>query len=405
MKKVRVLYIDVPFEHEAGGDKNRSRFLWEQLSQACDADCLLIDPPKPAPHRLPAKPERLKPVLRLTARRGPFYASASVFAFDRTARRAYDRLLQEQAYDVVFCRFHSPWHLACRAAAHPQKPAVVVDLDMLSSRLVGLTWQTDPRWNNRWFLIERCKLERLERRLFRKPFLILFSNPTELEQVRGQHGLGAGPAQLCVLPNVMPPPPPPFDAPPKRVILFFGSMNSAANTDGFKFLVDELLPRISPDLERHDAFLHIVGKNPPPWFQRRLEGAHAQRVVLVGAVESMEQTLAESSFVLLPLRIASGTRTRLLEAAALRKAVVTTTMGAEGLDVGDDALVEDEPQRLAAAVRRLLEDPALAQAYGERLQARCLRHYAPEPVGAALLDTLASWVEQRRGHLNSEVRP
>jgi glycosyltransferase involved in cell wall biosynthesis len=394
--KFRVLYIDVPFEQEAGGDKNRSRFLWEELCKAFDTECLLIDKAQPAPPQNPTPSGRIRPVLRLVARPGSFYQSASVLAFSSAARLTFHQLLQEKGYDAVVCRFHSHWHLACLASAHPQRPAVVVDLDMLSSRLVGLTWQANPSWRNRWFLAERWKLERLERRLFRKPFLILFSNPNELAEVNQHYGLKEGPARLQVLPNVMPPPSPPFAGTAKRVILFFGSMNSAANIDGFKFLVDELLPRLRADLKRHDTAIHIVGKNPPAWFHERLKESQAKRVVLVGAVESMEQTLAESSFVLLPLRIASGTRTRLLEAAALRKAVVTTTLGAEGLDVGDDALVEDEPEKLAEAVRRLLADPALAKRCGERLHARCRLHYAPERVGATLTNNIVAWVEQKR---------
>ena len=109
----------------------------------------------------------------------------------------------------------------------------------------------------------------------------------------------------------------------------------------------------------------------------------------------MEATLAECRFVLLPLRIASGTRTRLLEAAAQRKAVITTTIGAEGLEVGEDAIVRDDPEPLAAAVRRLLADPSEAGRCGERLYARCMARYAPERVGATLAGDILAWAEER----------
>jgi len=393
MKNLRLLYLDVAFEQEPGGDKNRSRFLWQSLTRQFDAEFLLLEkPPRDASPR-PSGALRIQPVARLRYGRGPWYESDSVMAFDRNARRAFQRLLSERPYDVVFSRFHSPWQLACLAEQHPSRPAVVVDLDMLSSRLVGMTWKAQPVWRNRWFLIERWKLEWLERRLYRRPFLVFLSNPTELDQVQQRYGRRQRRCQLRVLPNVMPPPGPPLAKPIKPVVLFFGSMNSAANVDGFRFLLEHIWPRVADDLERADAAIHVVGKNPPAWFREQLQAAQASRIVLVGAVDSMEETLAECRFVLLPLRIASGTRTRVLEAAAQQKAVVTTSIGAEGLDLGDDALVRDDPEGLAQAVRSLLADSAEAKRWGERLYRRCTARYAPDRVGNAMNEDIGAWVQ------------
>ena len=190
----------------------------------------------------------------------------------------------------------------------------------------------------------------------------------------------------------MPPPPKPGPVTPQPAILFFGSMNSGANTDAFRFLVESLLPLLDAELRRHGVKLHIVGKNPPPWFAELLVKSQSDRVLLVGGVDSMERAIAESRFVFLPLRVASGTRTRILEAAALGKAVVTTTIGAEGIEVGDDALIADTPEALAAAVRRLLDDPAQASKLGERLRERCVARYSEPRVAGDLVREVSEFI-------------
>jgi glycosyltransferase involved in cell wall biosynthesis len=333
MSKPRLLYLDTPFEHESGGDKNRSRFLWQTLRGAFDADCLLISKSQ----AIVKRPlfTKIKPVLRLPPVPGPWHQSKSVFAFGPLELDAYRELLAERRYDAVFARCHSPWTLARAAAEHPTHPAVIVDLDMVSSRLVTQTWQQDCPFKSRWFFFEKLKLERLERQLVRQPFLVLFSNPVELADLRDRVAPRSSPTRLAVLPNVMPPPPKPGAVATQPVILFFGSMSSAANADGFRFLAKSLLPLLDADLRRHGVKLHVAGKGPPPWFAELLARSKSDRVVLAGGVDSVESAIAESRFVLLPLRVASGTRTRILEAAALGKAVVTTTIGAEGIEVGD----------------------------------------------------------------------
>jgi glycosyltransferase involved in cell wall biosynthesis len=393
MNLPRLLYVDVPFEHESGGDKNSSRFLWHTLSGAFDTDLLLIAPSQSVTGR-PLFTD-FKPVLRLPPVRGPWHQSDSVFAFGPLELDAFRELLTDRRYDAVFTRFHSPWALALAASAHATRPAVIVDLDMVSSRLVGLTWRQAPSFKNRWFLFEKLKLARLEKQLVRQPFLVLFSNPVELADIRGRVAPTPSPARLAVLPNVMPPPPKPGPVTPQPAILFFGSMNSGANTDAFRYLVESLLPLLDADLRRHDVKLHIVGKNPPPWFAELLEKSMSDRVLLVGGVDSMERAIAESRFVFLPLRVASGTRTRILEAAALGKAVVTTTIGAEGIEVGEDALIADTPTALATAVRQLLDNPAQAETLGRRLREHCVARYSEPRVAGDLVREVSDFIASR----------
>lgn len=401
MNPPRLLYLDTPFETEPGGDKNRSRFLWQSLRGPFEAEWVRLlpfggssDGPDPG--------HSIRPALTLPAVKGPWGRSASVLHFAGESLAAFRRLLDERRPRVVVARFHAPWELCRVAASHSARPAVAMDLDMVSSRLVALSWQQDRSFRNRWFWFEQHKLRRFERRLLRQPWLVLLSNPVEMADLRAGLAPQRASARLAEVPNVMPAGRPLGEVPRRPVILFFGSLNSGANTDAFRFLMDDLWPGIEPHLKRHGATLHVAGKHPPPWFARRLEQQRSDRVQLVGPVDSMERALAESRFVFLPLRVASGTRTRILEAAAQARAVITTPIGAEGIDVGQDARVHESPAALAEAVGTLLDQPREADAMGFRLRARCLARYGPERVAADLVAELEDFLE---GHPPPPVVP
>ena len=161
--------------------------------------------------------------------------------------------------------------------------------------------------------------------------------------------------------------------------------------------MDEVLPWLEPDLRRFDVYIHIVGKNPPAAFAERLRQPGAERIKLVGPVDSVERAIAESLFVLLPLRIASGTRTRILEAAAVGRAVVTTSIGAEGLDLGDTVFIGDTAETLASHARKLLEFRNLAETAGRRLRERSTALYAATNVAADLATKLERFLQRRKG--------
>jgi glycosyltransferase involved in cell wall biosynthesis len=391
----RVLYLDTRFEHQAGGDKNRSRFLWQVLRGTFSAEFGLIDTGgASAPSN--GTIDEFPPAITLRTKRSPWWQSASVFSFDQTELDRFRNHLLSHRYDLIVARFHSPYSL-CRAAAKQSgETAIMVDLDMVSSRLVGLTWKQAPSIRNRWFFLEKIKLQRFEQQLLRQPWLISFSNPVELADLRHHAAPNPPACRFFELPNVMPQDRPLERQPTDAMILFFGSLNSAANLDGFKFLM-ELLPLVDADLKRHQVKIHVAGKNPPPWFAQSIQNSGTDRVVLLGAVDSMAQTIANSRFVVLPLRVASGTRTRILEAAAQQRAVVTTPIGAEGIDVGDAARVHKSPADLALAIRDLLDHPEAAEDLGRQLATRCRARYSHERVAADLSNELDLFLKQKKG--------
>lgn len=377
-RRPRVLYLDAPFATGHGGDRHRSRFLWHLLQEAFDTEWL---PLLPADGTVPAgEPDAAAPPLRRC--RPPRWDSESLMTFDRGALENFAALLSARRYDIVVARFHAPWRLVEAATRHPSRPAPVVDLDMVSSRLAALSWGRKRSWRNRWFLIEHWKLRWLERRILRRPGLVFLSNPAERDALRSQGVPCEPPCRLEVLPNPLPDTGAAPKAARRPVVLFFGSLDSSANQDAFRFLMEEVLPRLEPHLRQTGTVIEVAGRNPPPWFSDRITRSGSDRVRLVGAVESITRSLAECRLVLLPLRVASGTRTRILEAAAAGRAVVTTPMGAEGLEVGGDARIAAGADALAGAVAELLRNPEAADLLGGRLRARCAAHYGTARVAA-----------------------
>jgi sugar transferase (PEP-CTERM/EpsH1 system associated) len=144
----------------------------------------------------------------------------------------------------------------------------------------------------------------------------------------------------------------------KRHLVFTGSMDWLPNEDGMVFFVQEILPRIRAVLP--DVTLSIIGRAPTPAVQRL---ADVQGVSVTGRVDDVRPHMAEGTVYVVPLRIGGGTRLKIFEAMAMGKAVVSTTVGAEGLPVtpGKNVLIADAPAAFAEMVVRLLRDGEMRQ--------------------------------------------
>jgi sugar transferase (PEP-CTERM/EpsH1 system associated) len=141
--------------------------------------------------------------------------------------------------------------------------------------------------------------------------------------------------------------------PARRSLVFTGSMDWLPNEDAMLFFCREILPLIRR--EEPDAVLTIVGRAPTAPVRRLAEAAG---VVITGRVDDVRPPMASAAVYVVPLRIGGGTRLKIFEAMAMGKAVVSTTVGAEGLPVrsGEHLLIADEPDTFASAVVRLMRD-------------------------------------------------
>lgn len=141
--------------------------------------------------------------------------------------------------------------------------------------------------------------------------------------------------------------------PVKSRVVFTGSMNYFPNVDAVNFFCSSVWPIVRKSIP--DAEFLIVGQRPEAAIQR-WHGKDGIRVT--GRVDDVRPFAEESAVYVVPLRIAGGVRLKILEAMAMGKAVVSTSIGAEGLDLaaGRDLLVADRPQEMARQVIALLTD-------------------------------------------------
>jgi len=145
-----------------------------------------------------------------------------------------------------------------------------------------------------------------------------------------------------------------------RTVLFFGAINYFPNVDGILFLLKEVWPLLAAS--HPGCRLKIVGQHPT----REILAFQGPRVEVTGRVDDVRPHLASAAVTIVPLRIGGGTRFKILEAMAMSRPVVSTTLGAEGLEArpGENLLLADDAAGLAAAVGRVLDDPALGRALG-----------------------------------------
>lgn len=154
-------------------------------------------------------------------------------------------------------------------------------------------------------------------------------------------------------------------------IRFVGGFAHPANRDGVAYFLSEIWPRIRAGAPR--ARVEIAGKNPPA---ELLELAD-ERVRFLGFVPNLTAFLASAATVVVPLRSGGGIKIKMLEAMAAGAAVVSTSIGAEGIGGADGQhyLVRDDAQAFAGAVLQVMANPARYTAMRARARALIATHY------------------------------
>jgi glycosyltransferase involved in cell wall biosynthesis len=148
----------------------------------------------------------------------------------------------------------------------------------------------------------------------------------------------------------------------RPLVVFTGSMDWEPNIDGVEYFCRDIWPLIREKVP--SAQFRIVGRNPHSRVKRLGHGRNS--VLVTGTVSSVIDHLREATVIIVPLRIGGGTRLKIYEAMAMGKAVVSTTVGAEGLDVqqGKDILLVDDPATFSGSVVALLTDESLRKRIG-----------------------------------------
>jgi len=162
-------------------------------------------------------------------------------------------------------------------------------------------------------------------------------------------------------------------------LVFTGSMDWLPNDDGICYFLNEVLPLIRCHIP--EVKLCIAGRNP----STNVKALAMQTCVEVtGRVQDIRPYVREAAVYIVPLRVGGGTRLKIFEAMSMGKAIVSTSIGAEGLPVknGENIIIQDDPEQFALSVARLLRDPAARARLGRAARQMVGKRYGWKAVAA-----------------------
>lgn len=168
-------------------------------------------------------------------------------------------------------------------------------------------------------------------------------------------------------------------------LIFTGSMDWLPNEDAMLHFCRDVLPLIRA--EEPGVTLTIVGRTPTPAVKKL---ADDPAVTVTGRVDDVRPYMKDAAVYIVPLRIGGGTRLKIFEAMSMAKAVVSTTIGAEGLPVthGVNAVLADEPAHFADAVVELLRDEQRRRQIEAAARTLVVEHYDWSAVAGKLEEAL-----------------
>lgn len=164
-------------------------------------------------------------------------------------------------------------------------------------------------------------------------------------------------------------------------LVFVGQMGWFPNRDGVEWFLSEVLPRVLTRKPR--LRFTLVGKAQG----LQVPASAAANVDVTGFVDDLRPLVQRASVYVVPLRMGSGTRLKVLEAMAFGKAIVTTTIGSEGIDLEDGVHAEfaDDAQGFADRILSLLDDPEHRASLGREARRLAEARYGWDAIGDAML--------------------
>lgn len=300
-----------------------------------------------------------------------------------------NRLLTSRPFDLVQCEH---LHMAGYFPAIEKHgiPKVLREQNILSV-LMNRFATHGSWWKRVWAATQSGKIRRFETSAFARADINLAISPVDAGHIRRTSPA----ARIEVVPAGV-------DLERFRpraagsgsmTVMFTGSLEWAMNIDGVEWFVRQIWPEIIR--KRPDARFLIVGKNPPAAIR---QFGSQDSITVTGTVPDIRDWIAQAAVCVVPLRMGSGIRLKILEALAMGKAVVSTSIGAEGIPVEDGVEIRlaDTPGAFSGAVTELLADPALRERMGRQGRRMVETGYGwPRLVDR--LETVYSQLLSRRG--------
>src|SRR5579859_1708176 len=391
---MNVLMLSAPLPHPKWGASKRNYYLLQALARRHRVSLLTFankEEAGVAEHlRLLeelAEPVQVIPFQAIHARRWRQFMSVArsrsylFHLFIQPAmQEALDAMLEGHHYDLVL--FENAVVAGYRLAAGVP---VVIDQHNIEYEILQRTYERERPSLRKWYNHQQYRLaKQAELERCRRADLLLVTSEREhqvFKRFLPEHPIEVVPngVDLDLFHN------PDTGQEQPHQIIFTGIMDYYPNVKATLFFAQHCWPRIRAAVP--DATWLIVGVNPPPTVQRL---AHLPGVTVTGWVPDVRPYLASSAVAIVPLEIGSGTRLKILEALAMQKAVVSTSLGCEGLALtpGQHLMVADQPDAFAEAVIAFLKNPARRASFGAAGRALVEATYSWEQCGARLLSAL-----------------
>ena len=288
-------------------------------------------------------------------------------------------LLSSQRFDVVQI---DSMDLARYIPVLAPRPIICVHHNVESALMRRRSAMETSRWR-RWYLRLQARwLGRLEAQWCARVTL----NVAVSDQDRIALQRGAPTARYTTVPNGVDIERFHPSACREEGIVSTGGLNWFPNADALRHLCADILPHVRAVLPT--TSVRWVGRADD--HEKRRLWMDAQ-VELTGYVDDIRPYVQEAACFVVPLRVGGGTRLKILDAWAMGKAVVSTSVGCEGLDAIDDVniLVRDDPVAFASAVASVLRDPALRRRLGAAGRETVMRSYSWDVIGDGMRSALA----------------
>jgi polysaccharide biosynthesis protein PslH len=263
-------------------------------------------------------------------------------------REKLSALVEEQKPDILLAEW-SPYAIYLKPFTNLPRVAVAHNLE--SNIWRGYLEKSNSLLKKKYIQLQYQKVVKFENEIFNWLDGLITVSPVEFDQVSKSHPkLNVELVDNGVDTEYFSPSSAPKE---ENVISFTGSMDWRPNQDGIEYFILTILPLLRE--KTSDIKVLIIGRQPPQWL---LDLGSKHNVEFTRSVDDVRPYVYRSAISIVPLRIGGGSRLKILEAFAMEKAVVSTSLGAEGLYVksGEHLIIADKPEDFANAVLHLLKD-------------------------------------------------
>lgn len=297
-----------------------------------------------------------------------------------------DNLLKRESFDVIVCEW-TPYALFVKD--HTDHKRVIVAHNV-ESDIWRRYYAEETNRAKRWYIgIQWHKVEAFEKECFHWVQGATAVSPEDARALSAyelpynvgvvENGVDTeyfAPSNTPVKPNHL---------------VFTGSMDWRPNQDAVTYFCESIWPLLrkeQPDLE-----ISLVGRKPPEFVTAL---GKIQGVTVTGTVDDVRPYIAQAAVYVVPLRIGGGSRLKILEAASMKKTIVSTSIGAEGLEVtdGDNIVLADTPEGFAESVLKMLGNPEKREKIGASAKELVESRYRWQALGQKYSDYLEQVVNR-----------